>query len=508
MDQFKINGPQDYSKYFHTNSEGLVWVDGRGNPIPLDVDLSSHVDCKSPDDLWNNRKTRQGLCSKDLPAQGRGPTNSMATTQNIPPLTEPISPILPRDPPGDDDVVESILMDPNIDQGLLGAAISQLPPHLSSRFVAQKSALLSHWPGSAENPPQVLPQSQASAPPSESPTPNMSHKLVEENNRLREEFDRFKRDLDAQHKIELASQKKNLERQYEQETQNTVAKLRQDLDNTQRLVDNRLVETETLQHQTKTLEEQVKALREENERLKQQPPTHLPPPPTYHSQHQTPHVSFAPPTERHLTATHRSHKNSMAQTHTHNASMDNSLTMVLDRFERSLTLQNNAIQESLALSANSFREHYLSSAKPCDGKDPKEFEHWLDDVQGLATLTKKSPEDVALATSRGSLHRYVREPHNYGSTLEDIKTQLQGTFSDYGSSTIARHKLQYRKQDDMPIHEYISKFTNLVEHAYGLSSHAHSSFILASTFIEGIMSPHIRNKLRSCKGQSLKDVFS
>ena len=58
------------------------------------------------------------------------------------------------------------------------------------------------------------------------------------------------------------------------------------------------------------------------------------------------------------------------------------------------------------------------------------------------------------------------------------------------------------------MHEYISKFTNLVERAYGLSSHVHSSFILASTFIEGIMSPHIKNKLRSCKAQSLKDVFS
>ena len=95
--------------------------------------------------------------------------------------------------------------------------------------------------------------------------------------------------------------------------------------------------------------------------------------------------------------------------------MDNILTMVLDRFEKSLTFQNNAIQESLALSANSFREHYLSTAKPCDGKDPKEFEHWMDDVQRLATLAKSSPEDVALATSRHSLHRHVRELHNNGS---------------------------------------------------------------------------------------------
>ena len=76
----------------------------------------------------------------------------------------------------------------------------------------------------------------------------MTNKLIEENNRLREEFDRFQKDLDAQHKVELACQKKNLERQYEQETQNKVTNLRQDLDNNQKLVDNRLAETETLQH--------------------------------------------------------------------------------------------------------------------------------------------------------------------------------------------------------------------------------------------------------------------
>ena len=188
--------------------------------------------------------------------------------------------------------------------------------------------------------------------------------------------------------------------------------------------------------------------------------------------------------------------------------MDNSLTMVLDRFERSLTLQNNATQGSLALSADSFREHYLSTAKPCDGKDPEEFEHWLDDVQRLATPAKKSAEDAALATSKGSLHRHIRELHNNNSPGKAIKTQLQGTFSDYGSSTMARHRFPHLKQNDIPMHEYISKFANLVEDAYGLSPTAQGSFMLASTFIEGIMSPHIRNKLRSCKAESLKDVFS
>ena len=57
MDPFKIKGPQEYCKYFHTNSDGLVWIDGRGKPIPLDMNLSTHVDCESSEDLWNNTKT-------------------------------------------------------------------------------------------------------------------------------------------------------------------------------------------------------------------------------------------------------------------------------------------------------------------------------------------------------------------------------------------------------------------------------------------------------------------
>ena len=91
------------------------------------------------------------------------------------------------------------------------------------------------------------------------------------------------------HKVELGCWKENLERQYEQETQNTIAKLRQDLANTERLVDNRLAETETLQYQTKTLEEQIKALREENERLKQQPP-HTPTTTSQSTLHTTCHL--------------------------------------------------------------------------------------------------------------------------------------------------------------------------------------------------------------------------
>ena len=72
MDQFKINGPKDYSKYFHTNSEGLVWIDGRGNPIPLDMDLSTHVDCKSPVGLMGSQEDQTGVTLHGPTCPGKG----------------------------------------------------------------------------------------------------------------------------------------------------------------------------------------------------------------------------------------------------------------------------------------------------------------------------------------------------------------------------------------------------------------------------------------------------
>ena len=60
-----------------------------------------------------------------MPREGDPPTASYYAEHT--PLMEPISPILPWDPPRDHDVVEPILRKPNIDPRKLGAAISQLP---------------------------------------------------------------------------------------------------------------------------------------------------------------------------------------------------------------------------------------------------------------------------------------------------------------------------------------------------------------------------------------------
>ena len=140
-------------------------------------------------------------------------------------------------------------------------------------------------------------------------------------------------------------------------------------------------------------------------------------------------------------------------------------------------------------------------------KLPWSLAYRLEDVSMNSTISCKDPESVALATSRESLHKYVRELHSSGKHWSTMKPFLQERFSECGNSTMAKHKLTTFRQTDLAMHEYISKSSDLVEHAYILTPTDPASTILASNFIEGIMNPYIKNKLRSCKISNLQDIF-
>ena len=57
------------------------------------------------------------------------------------------------------------------------------------------------------------------------------------------------------------------------------------------------------------------------------------------------------------------------------------------------------------------------------------------------------------------------------------------------------------------MHEYITKFGDMVKHAYSIKATDSASIILASNFIEGVQNPHVKNKLESYQVKNLKDIF-
>ena len=92
-----------------------------------------------------------------------------------------------------------------------------------------------------------------------------------------------------------------------------------------------------------------------------------------------------------------------------NQSINNTLIGVLDHIEKPLVQWDNVLHDSLRQSVAASKEHYLSNVKLCDGKIAQDFSIWLEDVSRISNITCKDPESVILATSRGSLNKYVRE---------------------------------------------------------------------------------------------------
>ena len=125
--------------------------------------------------------------------------------------------------------------------------------------------------------------------------------------------------------------------------------------------------------------------------------------------------------------------------------MNESLLQGLGMMHNSITSQCSVLQDQMRQSQSASKEHYLSNAKPCDGKDPKEFGTWLDDISRLATISGRDQAEVAMAISRGPLHKYINELYSSGLIWASIKPKLQERFSECGSSTIAKHKLTHLK---------------------------------------------------------------
>ena len=124
--------------------------------------------------------------------------------------------------------------------------------------------------------------------------------------------------------------------------------------------------------------------------------------------------------------------------HSHNVSpTDNSLVEVMDVLNRSMTNQYMVLQETLRQPQSASKEHYLSNAQLCDGKNPTEFGMWLDEVSQLAIICDKNPMEMALAISKGTLHKYINELVSSGMKWLPIKAQLQERFLECGSATMA-----------------------------------------------------------------------
>ena len=106
--------------------------------------------------------------------------------------------------------------------------------------------------------------------------------------------------------------------------------------------------------------------------------------------------------------------------------------------ETVISLLSSTIEHTLKQNTALHKEHYISSAKTYDGKDPKEFNKWLDNVDRISRILNRDHLDIAISTSIGQPYKYISELTDSGLNWDMIKSLIQERFSECGSSIIAR----------------------------------------------------------------------
>ena len=207
MDLHKVKGPQDYHKFYHTSPKGLVWLDRKGNPIPLSHMLGSHVEAIDLTDLWNSIQTRNKVHKQNIPVHGHGLTNSTTIDFNTCLITTPTSPIMEHhvevsQPEGSSMVmVKELLEDPHIQPGMIQSALNAV----TLLFTPNETTQLPESDG-----PEVPHKVSVTSTPTINDSPDIKKELNAYKDRLVLELNNFKKQLETQSKIEVECTKQNL----------------------------------------------------------------------------------------------------------------------------------------------------------------------------------------------------------------------------------------------------------------------------------------------------------
>ena len=445
-----ITKPEDYQLVYHSNQHGQIWLDAKNRPIPLTQTLTGHIDSTDPVLLWNSRVTREGYHSVPVAVSKGSAINSTAITQQPPAHSTPTSPIqnsltIPQGIDPTEPTLKAVINDPQYSESSLKKAFDGASLKVGNVITPQK-------PQGAHNDASLDTSSETS----ETSMVNDDQGLPSNSKTYTQhDLDKLRTDLEEQFKFQKAIDKKNLEKEIQNNYLNQHQEQLATMASKITALQDNLVTADALKTQDSHTIQMLQ------QRLK-----------LFEGANQTPaHVATTPfdPLANHSLLYNQS-------------LVLNSMVDVMDKFDKSLNMQTATLKQTSATA----KEHYISSAKTYDGKDCNEFSNWLDSVYRLSRISEKDLIEVALATSTGSLHKHISELMALGINWEVIKNKVQERFSEFGSPIVAQSKLSSFTQGTMAMHDYISEFTDLVEHAHQIIPSDNGSLLLATQFIQGI----------------------
>ena len=451
----KITGPQDYQNFYHTNKDGNIWLGWDGKPIPLQMKLTEATTTVSPHELWDSTETPHDPNLKKVAC------NTMIDPKTGQLMEIPLSPIKIH---GDTSLEERELAEETFRTMLNGASVQDV--HLINGNLAEIFRKLKE--GTLEFPD---PNNTGDA------NTNLQKLQMAERAKKALEQELF------QVKLELKTQSNNFSKTLDTKLQDCQNKL----ENSQR-------QNQVLLDQIRQLQIGQDTYKNRTEEFHKQELDRL------HTQYHTSSTALTNKIAQLQQQLQDLHNRQPPPNYTHNQTFDTTLNAsLLHNLSTSLSMQTSIAKQQL-----------LIQAKAYDGKDPHGIFDWLDEINRLSSQNGYTQLEVAIQTSRGSVHRYLQELQQQGLEWDKIKFKLRERYSDCSSSAAAQNKLVLLKQNGRPMHEYISNFTDLLEHAYNMQPSDPATKLLTTMFIDGIddSNKFIRNKLREKTGTNLEWYFT
>ena len=173
-------------------------------------------------------------------------------------------------------------------------------------------------------------------------------------------------------------------------------------------------------------------------------------------------------------------------------------------------LQQTEALEKLNLSTRQRdHDHMFASIKLYDGKDPKEFDTWVDQIMTACKISGRDPKMVALTKSTGAVTEVILSMKQ-GITWVEFVEELRRCFSDSKTRVHAAAIFNdFRRQEDNEnLRSYIHKYTKLHREATGKSTDEDFDTQVKLHFLSRLRNSTIATKISQSEDFEKFDTYS
>ena len=152
----------------------------------------------------------------------------------------------------------------------------------------------------------------------------------------------------------------------------------------------------------------------------------------------------------------------------------------------------------------------IFSADPSNGGSSKEWIHWKMRFQkfigSITNVTEDNKQDLLVNYVSTEVYTHISEATNYAASI----TALDLVFNPKKNTIFARHLLNICKQDSQTVDAYYQKLKSLAKDCdfSAVDQAKHQSEAIRESFIAGLQSSDIRQRLLESEKTELSDIYS